>query len=245
MRTKGDNDMKLSLAGLVIEISPRYEYTSNLVKDYVTEEGECDFSVNVTDDDIQREAEASEETYSKGYLESIALYRKIAEVIPRYDAIVFHGAVVAYEGRAYAFTARSGVGKTTHLRLWQKLLGDKVTVLNGDKPIIRVINGIPYACGTPWRGKEGYGEAQMLPLSAIGFIERAQLPTVSPMGITEATMRLASQIYVPSSEKEAKAALGVLGKIISGVRFFRIEANMELESAKASYDAFVGDLKSE
>ena len=235
--------MKLSIAGLIIEISPRYAYTPDLVKDYVTDESGCDFSVNVTDTDIQKEAEASEASYGRGYLESIALYRKIAEAIPRYDAIVFHGAVLAYEGRAYAFTARSGVGKTTHLRLWQRLLGDKVSVLNGDKPIIRIIDGIPYACGTPWRGKEGYGSTQMLPLCAIGFIERAESPEVLQMGMSEATMRLASQIYVPPTTNEAKAALGVLGKILSGVRFFKVKANMELDSAKASFDAFVGSLE--
>ncbi|MBQ9070576.1 MAG: hypothetical protein IJY23_04430 [Clostridia bacterium] len=231
--------MKISLAGLVIEISVRYSYTASLVKDYTVEADGCDFSVSVTDEDIKAEAEASEGAFSDAYLESIALYRKIAEKLPSYDAVVFHGAVIAIGGKAYAFTARSGVGKTTHIRLWGEVFGDEVHVLNGDKPVIRIIDGTPYACGTPWRGKEGYGVPEMLPLSAIGFIERAEVPKAVKIPSKNGILRLASQIYIPNDKKNAILALGVIDRIIKGVSLFDVRANMEKESARVSYEAFM------
>ena len=47
-----------------------------------------------------------------------------------------HGAVIEYEGNGYMFSADSGTGKTTHILLWRKFLGDKVKIVNGDKPFL-------------------------------------------------------------------------------------------------------------
>ena len=237
MRITEENDMKLSLAGLNVEADTRFEFSDNLTRDYVTDSEKTDFSVSVTDEDIIHEAEASEVRYSKGYLESIALYRKIAEKLPYFDGIVFHGAVIAYKGEAYAFTARSGVGKTTHIRLWLERFGDKVHVLNGDKPILRVIDGVVYAAGTPWRGKEGYGIPEMLPLRAVAFISRSDEPRAKEITSSEALVRFASQIYVPNEPRAAALSLSVLNKIISNVKLFDVGANMKPESAEVSFAA--------
>lgn len=234
-------DMKLSLAGLNIEANTRFEFVNKLTEDYRSNSEAVDFSVTVDDGDIKAEAAASEIKYGAGYLESIALYRKIAEKLPFYDAVVFHGAVIAYEGKAYAFTARSGVGKTTHIRLWLERFGKKVHVLNGDKPILRVIDGVIYAAGTPWRGKEGYGIPEMLPLEAVAFIDRAEEPSADEITLSDALVRFASQIYVPNEPRAAALSLSVLNRVISGVKLFDVFANMKPESAEVSFKALTGD----
>ena len=38
------------------------------------------------------------------------------------------------------FTAQSGTGKSTHIKLWKKHFGKDVDIVNGDKPIVRVFN---------------------------------------------------------------------------------------------------------
>lgn len=233
--------MKLSLAGLDIDVKTRFDYTEDLVKEYLSESDTVSFSVAVDDNDISEEQRISEDKHSKGYLESIALYRKIAEELPRFDAVVFHGAVIAYEGKAYAFTARSGVGKTTHIRYWLQAFGKKVHVLNGDKPILRFMDGKVYACGTPWRGKEGYGVPEMLPLAAVGFIERAELPVAEPVTVNEALMKFASQIYIPKKPESAPLALSVLNKIIMNVPLFTVKANLDVSSAKVAFAAMTGE----
>ena len=233
--------MKLSLAGINVEAATRLEFVERLTADYRSESEGVDLSVEVTDEDIKNEAEASEIRYGAGYLESIALYRKIAEKLPYFDAVVFHGAVIAYKGRAYAFTARSGVGKTTHIRLWLERFGDDVHILNGDKPILRVIDGVVYAAGTPWRGKEGYGIPEMLPLEAVAFINRAEEPRAERITTSEALTRFASQVYIPNEPRAALASLSVLNKIISGVKLYDVWANMKPESAEVSFAALTED----
>lgn len=233
--------MKLSLAGLDIDVKTRFDYTEDLVKGYLSDSDSVSFSVAVSDNDISEEQRISEDKHSKGYLESIALYRKIAEELPRFDAVVFHGAIIAYKGKAYAFTARSGVGKTTHIRYWLQAFGKKVHVLNGDKPILRFIDGKVYACGTPWRGKEGYGVPEMLPLAAVGFIERAELPSAEPVTVNEALMKFASQIYIPRKPENAPRALSVLNKIVLNVPLFTVKANLDVSSAEVAFSAMTGE----
>lgn len=242
-RTESEEDMLLSLAGLTVEVKNKYEYIEKLAADYTVSEGVADFSVEVTDTDIERERELSEYEFGNGYLESIAAYRKIAERLPEYGAVVFHGAVIAEGGEAYAITARSGVGKTTHVSLWQRAFGEKVYILNGDKPILRVIDGKVYASGTPWRGKEGYGVPGMLPLTAVGFLKRADEPSAVPISKDAATVSFASQIYIPSTPRGASLALATLGKIISSIGLYEIRANMDVSSAIVSHDAFKNNKK--
>ena len=223
--------MKISLAGLKIAIDNRYPFIEELAKDYITSEEEVDFTVSVSDEDLKEEDRMSEVRYPLGYLESIALYRKIAEKIPEYGAFVFHGAVMALDGAAYAVTARSGVGKTTHVRLWLEAFGERVHILNGDKPIIRVIDGIPYACGTPWRGKENYGIPEMLPLRSVAFLERSAENSAEKISVGSALMRFVSQIYIPKTKETASLALIAANRVISSVSLYELHVNMDISAA--------------
>ena len=230
----------VKLADLSIAIDNRYDYIERMAKDYLTDE-EPLFTVSVTDADLEREAAMSEEKFFPDYLESIAIYRKIAERLPDYDAVVFHGAVLSYKGKAYAFTARSGVGKTTHTRLWISTLGDDVHYLNGDKPIIRLIDGIPYAFGTPWRGKEGYGVNESAELSSVALLERGANNVARVVEAKDGALRLLSQIYLPSTPMGVALTMRIADRIARAVRFVELKCNMEPEAAIVASKAMIDD----
>ena len=61
--------------------------------------------------------------------------------IVNFNGIMIHSSAVVMDGKAYLFTAPCGTGKSTHIALWKKAFGDSVHVVNGDKPIVREING--------------------------------------------------------------------------------------------------------
>ena len=230
----------ISIAGINVGLSHLYEHTPWLVKEYATD-AEPEFTVCATEGEIAMEREASGEGFPIGYLENIVLYRNIAERIPEYSAIVFHGAVIAIDGVAYAITAHSGVGKTTHIGLWKKVFGDRVHVLNGDKPIFRIIDGKVYACGTPWRGKEGYGCNEILPLGGIAFLERSEKNFATHVSASEMLTKMLTQSYIPKDRENARRAISVLGRILGSVRLVRLGANMEDEAATVAYGALSGN----
>ena len=234
--------ISIGIAGLSIGIDERFDYIRALTEKYRTD-SPCDFTVRASDEDIAEERAGSDMEHSDGYLESISVYRNIAERLPDYSAAVFHGAVIAYGGVAYAVTARSGTGKTTHLRLWLREFGDKVHILNGDKPILRIIDGKVWAAGTPWRGKEGYGVNEMLPLGGIAFLERAENNSCESLSASAATVPFVSQLYIPKSPSSAAKALILTNKIITTVPLFRLGVNMEPEAAHVAFRALVGERK--
>ena len=227
----------IKIAGISIGIDNKYLHIENLARDYVTTDAP-EFIVSATESELDKEASISECEFTRGYLEAVVVYRKIAEQLPRFDAFVFHGATMALDGSAYAITAKSGVGKTTHTRLWLEAFGERTHYLNGDKPIIRFIDGVPYACGTPWQGKEDYGTNEMLPLRAIAFLERGTENGAYEVSLRDAVTRMASQIYLPKENpKNTLLAMSLLDKLVRGVRLVRLECNMDVSAAHVAIKA--------
>ncbi len=231
----------IKIAGLAIGINNKYGFIEKLAADYLTDEPPV-FTVEATEEQIRAEAGVLDIKFPDGYLESIVVYRNIAELLPSYDAFVFHGAILNYEGEAYAFTAKSGVGKTTHTRLWLQEFGDKVHYLNGDKPIIRFIDGVPYACGTPWRGKEGYGVNEIAPLRAIAFLERGVQNSAAPIPAESVVTRLVTQMYMPRGNASgAILSMRLADRITKTVRLVGLKCNMDPSAAHVSLGAMKGE----
>ena len=230
--------LKIKIAGIPIGINNRYRHVEQLCRDYLTDEDVL-FTVSATDEQIAKENDISDGAYSPGYLESVVLFRNIAEQIPHYDAVVLHGAVLNKDGKAYAFTAKSGVGKTTHTRLWLDEFGESVHYLNGDKPIIRIIDGTPYAFGTPWCGKEGYGTNESAPLVAIALLERNEQNSAEVIDPEEGTVRLIKQIYIPKDSVSAALAMRIADSIIRSARLVELKCNKEREAALVAYRAML------
>ena len=232
----------IKIAGLSIGLEYDYEYTLEYVKDYVTNEPPL-FTVSSSAEDIKFEHEYSGIKIPNKYAENIVIYRKIAEKLPEYDALVFHGAVLEYDGVAYAVTAHSGVGKTTHTRLWLSEFPDKAKILNGDKPILRIIDGVVYAAATPWQGTEGYGYNAMRKLGGIGFLSRGTENKSRTTTPDEAVMKFMNQIYLSKTDTLALTrSIRVCNKLISGVPLYEFECNMNPDAAHVTRDAFVSGI---
>lgn len=230
----------VKIADIPIGIDNRFEYIAQLSAEYITDESPV-FVVDASDADIDKERDVAGESFSNAYLESIVVFRKIAERLPEYDAVVFHGAALATGGKAYAFTAKSGVGKTTHTSLWISEFGARVHYINGDKPVIRIVDGTPYLYGTPWRGKEGYGKNESAPLAAIALLERAETNSANVIEPNDGVVRLIRQIHIPKNQKCAALAMRVADVIISSVRFIELKCNMERDAAVISAEAMMAD----
>ena len=232
----------LKIAGVNIGVDNKYRHTEIIAKDYIVDEAP-EFCVSVTPEDIKEEREMAEiEEGTDGYFESVAIYRKIAEKMPHLDGALFHGATIEYEGGAYIITAHSGVGKTTHLRLWLSEFGDEVSVVNGDKPIIRFIDGVLCACGTPWQGKEDYGRNVMRPLKGIIFLERGEKNYAYPTNADDAAIDFMRQIYLPKTDKlSLMKTMNIANRVLKEVKLVRLECNMDPEAAHVARAAILAD----
>lgn len=207
--------------------------------DYFQEGNEC--CVTFTCSEEEKEiARNGDYTLKKAYLESMILHHKLAEWLPLHNAFVFHSACFDVEGVGVAFAAHSGTGKTTHMNLWQKYLGDKMVVVNGDKPIVRFFDDepeTPYAYGTPWNGKEHLGCNMRTKLQHICFIERSETNYVEPMNKQDVIDRIFNQVYMPKDPVAVVNTMQLIDRLLSCCKLWTIHCNMEEEAAKIAYEA--------
>jgi hypothetical protein len=225
----------IKIAGVNVAIDNRYEGVRRLCRDYLTDET-SDFTVSVGESEIEDEVAASVTPVTSAYAESICIYRKICRKMPDNDAFLLHSAVVGYEGRAYAFSAPSGTGKSTHARIWtERFTGARI--INGDKPIIRFTDGKAYIYGTPWCGKEGQNVNISLPLAAICFIERGEQNVIRPAECHEVTARLLSQILIPREPGEIAKLMPLIDGCVRAVPCFILKCNISKEAAEVAYEA--------
>ncbi len=229
---------KIKIADLIISIDNRFDFVKNICKDYIITSDVCDFSVKASEDEIAVEKTMTSEFFSDGYIESICIYRNIANKLPKYNAFVMHGAAIEYNGNGYCFTAKSGTGKTTHIKLWHKVFGNKVRPINGDKPIIRLIDGIFYIYGTPWSGKENYNTNIKCPLKSICFIERSVTNSIDRVPTFNALNKILHQVYLPKSNNIFDKTLTLLELMLVNVPFWNLKCNISDEAAIIAHNAF-------
>ena len=108
----------------------------------------------------------------------------------KYGGMMLHSSAVVVDGKAYLFSAPSGTGKSTHTRLWQQIFGDKARVINDDKPALRCIDGIWYAYGTPWCGKDGININTKAPVAGICFLKQAPHNKIRRLSNAEAVQNI-------------------------------------------------------
>ena len=232
---------QIETAGLVIRIENRFESVHVLCRDYLTaEDRRPDITVAVTEEELRKEREkAPEFFFGDGYGESVVLYEKISNALPAFDAFVMHSSVVAVDGAAYCFAAESGTGKSTHTRYWKELLGDRLTVINGDKPIYRFMGDRLMACGTPWCGKESWQTNTSAPLRALCLLRRGEENTVHPVDAFECLGELTRHFYLPGGgQVDMPRLMELIDRMLAAVPVYRLTCRNDVSAAETAIRYF-------
>lgn len=242
--------IKIQIAGRTVEILYMYPTTETYIGKYRSERDPA-ISISIIPEDIafERMKSAKEDAlegipprqFSDAYLETIAVQRKITEKLFDYDTLLFHGSVIAVDGAAYLFTAKSGTGKSTHTRLWREMLGDRATMVNDDKPFLQITESAVIVHGSPWNGKHGLGENVAVPLKAICILERGTENAIREIPPKEALTILFQQSSRPRNPGKMPKYLELLDKLAANVKYYKLQCNMDPQAAELSYRVMSGD----
>ena len=242
----------MKVAGQVVGVSALFKSTREYCDIYLYD-ATPDFFVKLTSPDIAFEqAFVDQEHAIEGQpirkideylLERTALQRKIAERLFEYETVLFHGSVIAVDGEAYLFTAKSGTGKSTHTRLWRELLSDRAVMVNDDKPFLRVMPDCIQVYGSPWNGKHGLGNNIDVPLKAICILERGEHNEISKIPANEAVSMLLQQSNRPHGAALLPKYFDILEHIANKTAFYRLKCNMDPEAALIAYQTMSGNVK--
>lgn len=236
----------IKLAGKNIGIAAINCYVREYCRDYLTEDkADFEIAISLSDIEYERERSAAEDKkegipvriFSDSYLETLAVYRTIADKMLDYDTILFHGSAVAVDGVGYLFTAKSGTGKSTHTRLWREMLGERAVMINDDKPLISLSENGIIVYGTPWDGKHRLSTNMGVPLRALCILERAEENRIVPITKKDAYNMLMQQVYRPTGADGMMKTLALIDRLAAGVKLYRLGCNMDIQAAQLAYMA--------
>lgn len=232
------------IAGIKYEIEYKYPYIEKKFKDYIIEEVEKSddvYQISYTEEDFNGWMERDLENKQPASIEFSCIMEKIATDLPNHDMLLMHGATIEYNGKAYVFTAPSGTGKSTHVSLWKKHLGDKVNVINGDKPEVSFKDGQVFVHGAPWCGKEGWQINTSAPLAGVCLVERGNENKIEEIHPGENIELFIIQLYLTDEPGYLVKVVDLFKKMAEAVPFYRLECDISEEAAKCSFEAMTGE----
>jgi hypothetical protein len=235
----------MEIAGRRVSVTCTFDKTRDFCREYLAEDGPVDFSVEVLREDVYAELDKSRleaevegipfVKFSAYDYEQSALYRKLAEQLLAFDTLLFHGSAISVDGEAYLFTATSGTGKSTHTSFWRQTFGQRAVMVNDDKPLLRMIDGKVYVCGTPWNGKHGLGTKITVPLKGLCILERAEENSIRPVTLPEVLPLLMQQSFRPRNPASVHRVLELLSKLSESTGLYRLGCNLDPQAAMVAY----------
>ena len=172
----------------------------------------------------------------KRQLETLAVYRKIADYLLSSDTLLFHGSVIAVDGEGYLFTAKSGTGKSTHTSLWREYFGERAVMINDDKPLLHIADSGVTAYGTPWDGKHRLSTNIAVPLKGICILTRSAKNYIEPVEPHAVYPLIVQQTNRSLSADGMKQTLSLIDQMLNVVPVYRLGCNMNIEAARVAYE---------
>jgi len=230
----------LNVMDLVIEIDAKHELLTQRIQAYlISNSDRIDISINVSEERLQKgikdnpQLSLSEAEY---IFTSIIFYREIL----KFNSFVIHSSAVVVDDKVYAFSAKSGTGKSTHTKLYLKIFKGSY-IINDDKPAYRYIDGKFKVYGTPWSGKDDISVNRGVDLQGLCFIKRGTSNKIYPVEKKEAISKLIQQTMLPTKKDNLILLLGLLDKFIRLYPICEICCDMSKKAAETSYEYMKGN----
>ncbi len=232
--------MKYKIADLIVEYTAKYDDLKRLSEQFeYNGDKDADITLSVTDKLLENMLSRSVEGTTIGGVENLAMSSEFNRAAIKYGVMLVHSSALIYDGGAYLFSADSGVGKSTHTKLWLKAFGDKVHIMNDDKPVVRLFDDHAVAFGTPFDGGSGIALNENYPLRAIIFVERGDINCVRIPDSKEIIQKLYFQTARMVNRETAEKMLANIEKILHLTKFYVLTCNMDISAAYTAYNSII------
>lgn len=239
------HEFRICVAGIAFGVRCQYPSTAAFCRDYLLRDNDPVAEwIDILDEHIEQERNRLLAKKNPGevleastpqLLERLHLCRRISEKLPKYDRVLFHGSTLAVDGNGILFTAKSGTGKSTHTRLWREVFGNRVTMINDDKPFLHIGTDGVTAYGTPWRGKHSLGSNISAPLKAIVFVNRGVENRMESITPRQLYPLLLQQTYTPDDPAAMAMTLALVERLSQSTGLYKLYCNMDPEAAQVAY----------
>ncbi len=232
--------MKYLIADLVTEFEPEYEYLKKLSEPFkYFGDRDTDIKLSLSKKYIENLHSKMTDESTIENAEEFAYSGAFNRAIIKHNAMLVHSSAICYEGGAYLFSARSGVGKSTHTKLWLEAFPDKVEIINDDKPVVRLIDGNAIVFGTPFDGGSGIAKNMSAPLKAVVFLERAAENSIRIATTQEVLNNLYFSTARYINKEDADTLLKNFDLLFNKTKFYILSCNTDISAAYIAREKIV------
>lgn len=151
-------------------------------------------------------------------------------------ALSLHASHIQKDGGAIAFTAPSGVGKSTQAALWERYRG--AYIVNGDKTLLVKTRQGFVAAGLPYAGTSGICNNAAAPLRAVVVLEQGRENTLRRLHGAKAAVRLMTGVIrYPWHDEDAGRALELIAELVETTPVFLLRCLPDESSVRCLEEA--------
>ena len=118
----------------------------------------------------------------------------------RNGLFALHSASILYQDKAWLFSGRSGMGKSTHTNLWKQIF--HTPIINGDLNLLSITPDGPVVYGMPWCGTSGIADSASHPLGGIVLLKQATKDSCVTLPENKKALLVMQRFISPTWTKE-------------------------------------------
>lgn len=154
-------------------------------------------------------------------LDKVLQYFPMPAYLLRHDVLLLHSSRIALDGRAIAFSAPSGTGKTTQARLWEQHAGARI--VSNDRSLLRKTPDGILSSGYPADGGEPVRDPTGIPLAALILPEQGGTNRAERLPVSKAFGALMNQTVLYPWDPEFMTNIQLLwAEILEELPVFRL-----------------------
>ena len=190
---------------------------------------------NIVNSDLGRDEEVDSSLLRFG------IWIMFGIIIAPLGGIALHSSVIVKDDMAVLCLGESGTGKSTHTRLWRENI-EGAKLLNDDSPIIRMVNGVATAYGSPWSGKTPCYVNKCVPIRAFLRLSQAPHNKIKRLHVLTAIGALLPSCPPSFAHEDAiqDHICNSLSDMLSTTPVYHLECLPNSEAAQLSYSTIYG-----
>lgn len=152
----------------------------------------------------------------------------------RRHSLILHCAYIVHRGRAILFSAPSETGKSTQAGLWERYRGART--INGDRSLLRKVDGVWNACGWPVCGSSGQCALGDAPIHAIIMLRQGKVNEAVRLSPIQAFSQLYAQITINQWNPDfVQLAMTLIEELVMQIPVFQLTCDIS-ENAVQTLD---------
>ena len=228
---------EVTLANEIIRYSFLFPETRKFFYPCISRSEETEYDIKVEEERFLHFKNVYPDYASNALIENHALIGLTSRELLKRNGCVFHSCAFIHDGYCWLLTGPSGVGKTTQFMNWFDVYPEEITILSGDKPILKMENNGLMVYPSPWNGKECISTMNSAPLAGVIYLKQGDHNDLHLLKPERGIKKILYQFIVnPETSEQVKTMAAMTECMFKGYPVFEYVNLGNMESTEILRD---------